>query len=238
MAMKKAMEVVKSVDLQRYMGRWYFDLVVNVSKLQQFFPPRLPLPSPPEEVNEPPEPTYDLKIRVDLENLKALSCLQIEILVCTCQRHLQHLPNGERAGFFVGDEAGVGKGQTIAGLIWENWHRGMRKAVISYSGFLLHPNPVMALDRSSIASKIVMAIMAMMDYFIGDMEKEKRLTYTSGIWLEVVSIMIHKNSFSLKIEPWGWTRGPCSIKEKRRKQKQGINIHTTKERNKHPTRMM
>ncbi|KAM2279909.1 hypothetical protein ACFX1S_040688 [Malus domestica] len=135
MATKKAMEVVKSVDLQRYMGRWYFDLVVNVSKLQQFFPPRLPIPSPPEEVNEvatevlrkkdesgmagetftdyrplklsiglpypdpvvetsslvavqPPEPTYDLKIRVDLENLKALSCLQIEILVYTCQRHL------------------------------------------------------------------------------------------------------------------------------------------------------
>ncbi|KAM2264314.1 hypothetical protein COP2_041575 [Malus domestica] len=116
-----------------------------------------PYPDPVVETSslvavQPPEPTYDLKIRVDLENLKALSCLQIEILVYACQRHLQHLPNGERAGFFVGDGAGVGKGQTIAGLIWENWHRGMRKAVISYSGFLLHPNPVMALNRSSIAS--------------------------------------------------------------------------------------
>ncbi|KAM1256115.1 hypothetical protein ACFX1Q_030270 [Malus domestica] len=124
---------------------------------------------------QPPEPTYDLKIKDDLENLKALSCLQIEILVYACQRHLQHFPSGERAEFFVGDEAGVGKGQTISWLMWENWHRGMRKVVISYLGFLPHPDTVMALDLSSLASQIVMAIMAMMDYFIGDMEKEKHL---------------------------------------------------------------
>ncbi|KAM1343190.1 hypothetical protein TB2_007251 [Malus domestica] len=69
---------------------------------------------------QPPEPTYDMKIKDDLENLKALSCLQIEILVYACQRHLQHLPNGERARFFVGDGTSVGKGRTIARLIWEN----------------------------------------------------------------------------------------------------------------------
>ncbi|CAJ2657095.1 unnamed protein product [Trifolium pratense] len=44
-------------------------------------------------------------------------------------RHLHHLPNGARAGFFIGDGAGVGKGRTIAGLIWENWHHGRRKAL-------------------------------------------------------------------------------------------------------------
>ncbi|XP_019432321.1 PREDICTED: protein strawberry notch isoform X2 [Lupinus angustifolius] len=44
-------------------------------------------------------------------------------------RHLQHLPNGARAGFFIGDGAGVGKGRTIAGLIWENWHHGRKKAL-------------------------------------------------------------------------------------------------------------
>lgn len=42
---------------------------------------------------------------------------------------MQHLPNGERAGFFVGDGAGVGKGRTIAGLIWENWQHRRRKAL-------------------------------------------------------------------------------------------------------------
>jgi P-loop containing NTP hydrolase pore-1 len=45
------------------------------------------------------------------------------------QRHLQHLPNGHRAGFFIGDGAGVGKGRTVAGLIWENWQHGRRKAL-------------------------------------------------------------------------------------------------------------
>ncbi|XP_028799657.1 protein FORGETTER 1 isoform X2 [Neltuma alba] len=44
-------------------------------------------------------------------------------------RHLQHLPNSARAGFFIGDGAGVGKGRTIAGLIWENWNHGRRKAL-------------------------------------------------------------------------------------------------------------
>ncbi|XP_030471562.2 protein FORGETTER 1 isoform X2 [Syzygium oleosum] len=78
---------------------------------------------------QPPEPTYDMKIKDKLETSKLLSCLQIETLVYACQRHLQHLANGTRAGFFVGDGAGVGKGRTIAGLIWENWHQGRKKAL-------------------------------------------------------------------------------------------------------------
>lgn len=78
---------------------------------------------------QPPEPTYDLETKDYLETSKALSCLQIETLVYACQRHLQHLANGSRAGFFLGDGAGVGKGRTVAGLIWENWHHGRRKAL-------------------------------------------------------------------------------------------------------------
>ena len=45
------------------------------------------------------------------------------------QRHLHHLPSSSRAGFFIGDGAGVGKGRTIAGLIWENWQHGRHKAL-------------------------------------------------------------------------------------------------------------
>ncbi|GAV64893.1 PHD domain-containing protein/Helicase_C_4 domain-containing protein/AAA_34 domain-containing protein [Cephalotus follicularis] len=101
-------------------------------------PPKLsigpPHPDPIVETSslsavQPPEPTYDLKIKDDLERSEALSCLQIETLVYASQRHLHHLPNGARAGFFIGDGAGVGKGRTIAGLIWENWHHGRRKAL-------------------------------------------------------------------------------------------------------------
>ncbi|KNA16468.1 hypothetical protein SOVF_088760 isoform A [Spinacia oleracea] len=101
-------------------------------------PPKLsigpPHPDPIVETSslsavQPPEPTYDLEIKEEIVQSNALSCLQLETLVYASQRHLQHLPNGERAGFFVGDGAGVGKGRTIAGLIWENWHHRRMKAL-------------------------------------------------------------------------------------------------------------
>ena len=34
------------------------------------------------------------------------------------------LPSGERAGFFLGDGVGLGKGRQLAGLIYESWLRG------------------------------------------------------------------------------------------------------------------
>lgn len=57
-------------------------------------PPKLsigpPHPDPIVETSslsavQPPEPTYDLRIKDDLERSKALSCLQIETLVYACQ---------------------------------------------------------------------------------------------------------------------------------------------------------
>ncbi|KAL5978726.1 hypothetical protein ACLOJK_029843 [Asimina triloba] len=136
--------------------RWFFngrihiqDVAIDVEReedeggtvgetFMDYRPPKLsigpPHPDPIVETSslsavQPPEPTYDLKIKDELENSNALSCLQIETIVYSCQRHLQHLPNGARAGFFIGDGAGVGKGRTIAGLMWENWHHGRHKAL-------------------------------------------------------------------------------------------------------------
>ena len=34
-----------------------------------------------------------------------------------------------RAGFFIGDGAGVGKGRQLAGIIFENWLAGRKKHV-------------------------------------------------------------------------------------------------------------
>ncbi|KAG8046760.1 hypothetical protein GUJ93_ZPchr0008g14114 [Zizania palustris] len=94
----------------------------------------LPHPDPVVETSslsavQPPEPTYDLTIMDELDETKVLSWLQIETMMHACQRHLHHLPTGARAGFFIGDGAGVGKGRTIAGLIWENWKQGRHKAL-------------------------------------------------------------------------------------------------------------
>ncbi|KAL9146939.1 hypothetical protein ABFS82_13G142200 [Erythranthe guttata] len=119
-----AIEVEREEDEGGLAGETFMD----------YRPPKLsigpPHPDPIVETSslsavQPPEPTYNLVIKDDLESSKALSCLQIETLVYACQ----HLPSGARAGFFLGDGAGVGKGRTIAGLIWENWHNGRRKAV-------------------------------------------------------------------------------------------------------------
>lgn len=123
-----AIEVEREEDEGGMVGETFTD----------YRPPKLSIgPAHPDPIVEtsslsavhPPEPTYDLLIKDDLESSKSLSCLQIETLVYASQRHHQHLPNSARAGFFIGDGAGVGKGRTIAGLIWENWHHGRRKAL-------------------------------------------------------------------------------------------------------------
>lgn len=50
-----------------------------------------------------------------------------------CPTHLQQhevlLPSGQRAGFLIGDGAGVGKGRTVAGIILENYLRGRKKSL-------------------------------------------------------------------------------------------------------------
>ncbi|KAL5731294.1 udp-glycosyltransferase [Ranunculus cassubicifolius] len=110
----------------------------TVETFTDYRPPKLSIgPLHPDPIVEttslsavqPPEPTYDLKIKDELEKTNVLSCLQIETIVYASQRHLQKLENDTRAGFFVGDGAGVGKGRTVAGLIWENWQHGRRKAL-------------------------------------------------------------------------------------------------------------
>ncbi|OWK14146.1 hypothetical protein Celaphus_00000378, partial [Cervus elaphus hippelaphus] len=44
-------------------------------------------------------------------------------------QHETFLPNGDRAGFLIGDGAGVGKGRTIAGIIYENYLLSRKRAL-------------------------------------------------------------------------------------------------------------
>uniref|UniRef100_A0A803NAI6 PHD-type domain-containing protein n=1 Tax=Chenopodium quinoa TaxID=63459 RepID=A0A803NAI6_CHEQI len=146
--LKVAIEVEQEEGDGGTVGETFTDYVLKLEPFKSNFlnmsmfnlqrPPKLsigpPHPDPIVETSslsavQPPEPTYDLEIKEEIVHSKALSCLQLETLVYASQRHLQHLPNGERAGFFIGDGAGVGKGRTIAGLIWENWQHRRRKAL-------------------------------------------------------------------------------------------------------------
>jgi hypothetical protein len=72
-----------------------------------------------------------------------LSNLQLEAIVYGCQRHLVNLPckpvapeadvkvlpTPTRAGFLLGDGAGMGKGRTLAGFVVENIARGRKRHI-------------------------------------------------------------------------------------------------------------
>uniref|UniRef100_A0A4W2EC19 Protein strawberry notch homolog 2 n=1 Tax=Bos indicus x Bos taurus TaxID=30522 RepID=A0A4W2EC19_BOBOX len=75
----------------------------------------------------PPDITYTLAL--PSSDSGALSALQLEAITYACQQHEVLLPSGQRAGFLIGDGAGVGKGRTVAGVILENYLRGRKKAL-------------------------------------------------------------------------------------------------------------
>lgn len=78
---------------------------------------------------EPPDIRYMLRMPRHVYAKGALSALQLEAIVYASQKHEEFLANGHRCGFLVGDGAGVGKGRTIAGIIYENYLLGRKKAV-------------------------------------------------------------------------------------------------------------
>ncbi|KAH8410036.1 hypothetical protein KR009_004503 [Drosophila setifemur] len=74
-------------------------------------------------------PDIDYELSLPTLASGSLSALQLEAVVYACQAHEQILPGGERAGFLLGDGAGVGKGRTIAGIIYDNYLKGRRRAL-------------------------------------------------------------------------------------------------------------
>uniref|UniRef100_A0A3Q0T5L9 Protein strawberry notch homolog 2 n=1 Tax=Amphilophus citrinellus TaxID=61819 RepID=A0A3Q0T5L9_AMPCI len=77
----------------------------------------------------PPDITYTLSIPESTINNGLLSALQLEAIIYACQQHEVILQNNHRAGFLIGDGAGVGKGRTVAGIILENYLKGRKKAL-------------------------------------------------------------------------------------------------------------
>ena len=77
-----------------------------------------------------PDVTLELQIhRKNHRAATALSALQLEAVTYACQRYELTLQDGARAGFFIGDGAGMGKGREIAGLLAENFLQGRRKSL-------------------------------------------------------------------------------------------------------------
>ncbi|EDV22204.1 uncharacterized protein TRIADDRAFT_29150, partial [Trichoplax adhaerens] len=81
----------------------------------------------------PPDITYNLNLPKSVIANGMLSSLQLEAVVYACQQHNTWLADGRRAGFLIGDGAGVGKGRTLAAIIYENYIEGRKRALWYYS---------------------------------------------------------------------------------------------------------
>ncbi|XP_059351687.1 protein strawberry notch-like [Daphnia carinata] len=76
-----------------------------------------------------PDIWYKLSLPKKCIDSGALSAMQLEAITHASQRHERKLPDGSRAGYLVGDGAGVGKGRIAAGIIFENYQQGRYKAI-------------------------------------------------------------------------------------------------------------
>ncbi|XP_034564841.1 protein strawberry notch homolog 1 isoform X2 [Notolabrus celidotus] len=77
----------------------------------------------------PPDVWYRLSIPEEVIDQGFLSALQLEAITYAAQQHETFLPSGDRAAYLIGDGAGVGKGRTIAGVIYENYLLGRKRSL-------------------------------------------------------------------------------------------------------------
>ncbi|XP_077479469.1 protein strawberry notch homolog 1 [Stigmatopora argus] len=77
----------------------------------------------------PPDVWYRLTIPEEIMDRGCLSALQLEAITYAAQQHETFLPSGDRAAYLIGDGAGVGKGRTIAGVIYENYLLGRKRSL-------------------------------------------------------------------------------------------------------------
>ena len=77
----------------------------------------------------PPEITYRPHLSREIVNEGRLSDIQLERVIYAGQRHEQRLPDGSRAGYYVGDGTGVGKGRILAGIILDNFNQQRKRAI-------------------------------------------------------------------------------------------------------------
>jgi hypothetical protein len=75
-----------------------------------------------------PTPSYRPNLP-EVTITSGVSDAQLENVILAGQAHSKTLPSGERQGYFIGDGTGVGKGRTNAGIIFDNWNQGRKKAV-------------------------------------------------------------------------------------------------------------
>jgi len=154
----------------------------------------LPHPDPVVETSslatvEPPDIHYKLKLPPKVIDNGLLSALQLESVIYASQQHSHFLADRRtRRGFLIGDGAGVGKGRTIAGIIYENFLNGRRKSIwLSVSTDLKLDAER---DLKDIGAKIPV-------YLLGKFTYGRRINVDSGVIFTTYSGLVSKSQ-SLK----------------------------------------
>ncbi|XP_072450257.1 si:ch73-63e15.2 isoform X1 [Chiloscyllium punctatum] len=106
----------------------YAEYVPSKSKIGNSHPDKVVETSTLSSV-PPPNIRYTLCLPEATISNGSLSALQLEAIIYACQQHEILLENNHRAGFLIGDGAGVGKGRTVAGIIYENYIKGRKKSL-------------------------------------------------------------------------------------------------------------
>jgi diguanylate cyclase (GGDEF)-like protein len=78
---------------------------------------------------EPPDITYTPNLPKSTIEDGKISNVQLETIVYAGQSFEKRLPDGKRAGYYIGDGTGLGKGRELAGIIFDQWRRGVKKAI-------------------------------------------------------------------------------------------------------------
>lgn len=152
---------------------------------------------PPDLYNESTDALgiFDMKAEAkhklhDVCNSGRLSALQLETVVYSNRRfngpRLHH--NDARAGFFLGDGAGVGKGRQLAAVALEHWRRGGRRILwISVSNDLRYDA---ARDLADLCGKRGVIPIYPQGYSVLPGGKLSRSRITDGILFVTYSLLV------------------------------------------------
>jgi hypothetical protein len=130
---------------------------------------------------EPPDITYKPRLDPSIFDNGVLSDLQYEAVAYAGQRHEQKLPNGNRAGMFIGDGTGVGKGRILAGIALDNWNQGRRRILwLSVNNDLL---PSTERDLKALGGKVPLSI-------INDHPAAGKIAFKDGVLFSSYSTLV------------------------------------------------
>jgi hypothetical protein len=77
----------------------------------------------------PPAVDYKPSLPAKIVKDGLLSDAQLEAVIYAGHAHQDHLPDGQRRGYFIGDGTGVGKGRELSGIIRDNWEQGRKRHI-------------------------------------------------------------------------------------------------------------